>query len=75
MLSLKQEDYLTVFVNGQPFNCLNSMSIKDLLLYLNFDLNLIIVEYNHEIINSSCFDSFNLRMNDCIEVITIVGGG
>nr|YP_009397327.1 thiamin biosynthesis protein S [Thuretia quercifolia]ARW66513.1 thiamin biosynthesis protein S [Thuretia quercifolia] len=75
MLNLKQEYYVTVFVNGKPFNCLNSMSIKDLLLYLDFDLDLIIVEYNNEIINLSSFDIFSLNMNDSIEVITIVGGG
>jgi len=75
MLDLKQENYFIVFVNGQTFNCLKFMSIKDLLLYLNYDLNTIIVEYNKVIMNSSEFEDLILKINDSIEVITIVGGG
>lgn len=68
-------NYITIFVNGQPFNCKCSMSLKDLLLYLNFDLNLIIVEYNKDVINQFDYDKLLLSMNDYIEVITVVGGG
>nr|YP_009296305.1 hypothetical protein Sebd_153 [Sebdenia flabellata]AOM65240.1 hypothetical protein Sebd_153 [Sebdenia flabellata] len=67
--------YNIVFVNGQAFNCYQSMCLKDLLIYLNFDTNLVAVEYNKEIINSSFFDAVILKSQDCIEVITIAGGG
>lgn len=68
-------NYLTVFINGDPFNCDSSMSLKDILLYLNFNINSIVVEYNEEIINYSRFDSIFFKTNDHLEVITIVGGG
>ena len=75
MLNLNKENYFIVFVNGEPFNCSKYMSIKDLLLYLNFNLNNVIVEYNKKIINSNDFNYLFLQLNDSIEVITIVGGG
>lgn len=67
--------YYTVFVNGQAFNCLATMCLKDLLIYLDFNINLIAVEYNQEILINSHFDSTFLQAQDRIEVITIVGGG
>nr|YP_009295895.1 thiamine biosynthesis protein S [Schimmelmannia schousboei]AOM64830.1 thiamine biosynthesis protein S [Schimmelmannia schousboei] len=67
--------YNTIFVNGQAFNCCQSMSLKSILLYLEFDLNMVAVEYNQEIITNNHFDNIFLKSNDCLEVITIVGGG
>nr|QCI06090.1 Thiamin biosynthesis protein S [Delesseria sanguinea] len=69
------EKYITVFINDEPFNFNDFMSLKDLLLYLNFNLNVIIVEYNKEIVTSSNYENIFLKTNDFIEVITIVGGG
>ena len=67
--------YITVFINGEPFNCNSFISLKDLLIYLSFDLDSVIVEYNNRIIKS--FDYVNVFIcdGDCVEVITIVGGG
>nr|YP_010155948.1 thiamin biosynthesis protein S [Cumathamnion serrulatum]QQY85402.1 thiamin biosynthesis protein S [Cumathamnion serrulatum] len=69
------EKYITVFINGEPFNINAVMSLKDLLLYLNFNLNVVIIEYNKEIVTSSNYNNIFLKKNDFIEVITIVGGG
>lgn len=69
------ENYLTIFINGEPFNCESSMSLKSILIYLNFDINFILVEYNKEILNKFELESVFLKNNDCLEIITIVGGG
>ena len=69
------KNYITVFINGEPFNCNKLMSLKDLLLYLNFNLRITIVEYNKEILPSDSYHNYSLKMNDSIEVITVVGGG
>lgn len=69
------QKYQTIFINGHSFNCYNNMSLKDILLYLNFNLDTIIVEYNKEIVTSNRFDKVLLYSNDIIEIITIVGGG
>nr|YP_009392367.1 thiamin biosynthesis protein S [Osmundaria fimbriata]ARW60929.1 thiamin biosynthesis protein S [Osmundaria fimbriata] len=68
-------NYFTIFVNGEPFNCPDSMSLYSLLLYLNFEISNIVVEYNNQIIDRTQFDSLFLRQFDRIEIITIVGGG
>jgi len=67
--------YYTILVNGEPFNCYSRMSLKDVLVYLNFNLQDVIVEYNQRIVNYSVFDKVIVDNNDCVEVITIVGGG
>ena len=70
-----QQNYITIFVNGEPFHCNKLMSMKDLLLYLGFNLDLIIIEYNKEILHADLYTNCWLKSNDAIEVITIVGGG
>lgn len=67
--------YNTVFVNGQAFNCDNSMSLEDLLVYLDFNVKLIAVEYNKKVITSDVFNQVVLNHQDYVEIITIVGGG
>lgn len=69
------EDYITVYINGEPFNCESDMSLKSLLLYLGFNLKTTIVEYNSKIVIFSQYSDIFLHTNDLIEVITIVGGG
>lgn len=69
------ENYKIVFINGQAFNCDINMSLKDMLIYLDFNINNIIVEYNKEILVNSSFHEIFLQNNDKVEVITIVGGG
>nr|YP_009510931.1 Thiamine biosynthesis protein [Gracilaria gracilis]AXI96604.1 Thiamine biosynthesis protein [Gracilaria gracilis] len=67
--------YNTIFINGQAFNCCIDMSLKDLLSYLEFELNAIVVEYNNRIINFTEFERTFFKSQDKIEIITIVGGG
>lgn len=69
------QNYLTVFINGDPFNCQSSMSLLDILYYLNIDINLVIVEYNYVIVYKEQFKSLYLNHNDSIEVLSVVGGG
>nr|YP_009257624.1 conserved hypothetical plastid protein Ycf40 [Coeloseira compressa]ANH09707.1 conserved hypothetical plastid protein Ycf40 [Coeloseira compressa] len=67
--------YNTIFINGKPFKCINTMSLKDLLIYLGFNIDLIVVEYNKKVISSIVFNQIFLNHHDCLEVITIAGGG
>lgn len=72
---MSMQSYLTVFINGDPFNCKQSMSLLDILCYLNIDVNLVIVEYNYVIIYKEQLKNLYLNHNDSVEVISIVGGG
>nr|YP_009541673.1 thiamine biosynthesis protein S [Synarthrophyton chejuense]AYR05682.1 thiamine biosynthesis protein S [Synarthrophyton chejuense] len=68
-------NYTLIQLNGKPFNCLPNLSLKDILLYLDFDLDLVIIEYNSEILNDSILENILPVTGDKVEVLTIVGGG
>lgn len=67
--------YNTIFINGKPFKCIQTMSLQDLLIYLGFNIDFIIVEYNKKVISSIFFNQIFLDNHDCLEVISIAGGG
>ncbi|KAI0556482.1 Sulfur carrier protein ThiS (chloroplast) [Gracilaria domingensis] len=67
--------YNTIFINGQAFNCYIDMSLKELLHYLELELDSIVVEHNNHIIHFIEFDKTFFKPQDKIEIITIVGGG
>ena len=67
--------YSTIVINGEPFNCLHSMSLYDVLIYLDFDIDRVIVEYNSRVIANGLFHKITMNNHDKLEVITIVGGG
>ena len=51
------------------------LQYNHLLIYLDFNIDLVAVEYNKEILDNSHFDNIFMQPRDSIEVITIVGGG
>nr|YP_010171052.1 Thiamine biosynthesis protein [Chondria tumulosa]QSD57193.1 Thiamine biosynthesis protein [Chondria tumulosa] len=69
------QTYLTIFINGEPFHCDSSMSLMNILYYLNINVDTIIIEYNKQIIDRDSFSSLFFKNNDSLEIITIVGGG
>lgn len=66
---------IIVQVNGESFTCSSSMKLIDLLLYLDFDIRFVAVEYNSKIVSRLMLQTINLKHEDKLEVITIVGGG
>nr|ARW60697.1 thiamin biosynthesis protein S [Polysiphonia sp.] len=69
------QNYFTIFINGDPFNCDSSMSLHDILNYLDININNVIVEYNNDIVNKVEFNYVFFKPHDSIEIISIVGGG
>nr|YP_009392146.1 thiamin biosynthesis protein S [Periphykon beckeri]ARW60494.1 thiamin biosynthesis protein S [Periphykon beckeri] len=69
------KNYFTIFINGDPFNCNSLMSLSDVLVYLDINLNNVIVEYNNDIVSKLNFSCLLFKPNDRIEIISIVGGG
>nr|AYR06390.1 thiamine biosynthesis protein S [Rhodogorgon sp.] len=68
-------NYITIQLNGEPLNCFSTMSLKDILKYLDFQLDLVVIEYNSRIIQLNDLDHILLSSGDIVEVLTIVGGG
>ena len=49
--------------------------LEDLLEHLGYKPQLVVVELNGEIINPKAWISTKIKNGDCLEVVTIVGGG
>ena len=65
-------------INGKVKTIENSNEeflLEDLLEHLGYKPQLVVVELNGEIINPKVWISTNIKNGDCLEVVTIVGGG
>ena len=62
-------------VNGTSTTCSPNMALPKLLEKMGLDLRLIAVEYNGEILHRQYWDNTQLKTGDCLEIVTIVGGG
>ena len=49
--------------------------LEGLLEHLGYKPQLVVVEVNGEIINPKAWTSTKIKNGDCLEVVTIVGGG
>lgn len=67
--------YINFFVNGQKYRTYNTLTLPEILNYLNYKSNLFVVEYNNVICNQKNWKNQKIYTNDKIEIITIVGGG
>lgn len=69
------QNKIQITLNEQQYYITNSIPLIDLLLYLNYNLDLSVLEYNKRIIPKVKWPTILLMSNDQIEIITIVGGG
>ena len=65
-------------INGDIKTIDNSnelLPLEDLLETLGYKPQLVVVELNGEIINPKAWISKKIKNGDCLEIVTIVGGG
>jgi len=62
-------------VNGEPCFCAVQTVLPDLLVQLQFNPRLVAVEYNGEILHRQFWNQTEIQEGDCLEIVTIVGGG
>tara|TARA_Y100001968_G_scaffold80940_1_gene72055 strand:- start:154 stop:372 length:219 start_codon:yes stop_codon:yes gene_type:complete len=55
--------------------CSEELRLEGLLLKLGYKPQLVVVELNGEIINPKFWVSTKIKNGDCLEIVTIVGGG
>ena len=65
----------TFFFNGQEYQTKHSININDLVNYFDYQSSLFVLEYNNFICNKDEWKRINIKSNDKIELISIVGGG
>lgn len=64
-----------VQVNGEPIPCQSGTRLPDFLTSLGYQVRLIAVEYNGEILHRQFWEETLLASGDRLEVVTVVGGG
>jgi sulfur carrier protein len=67
----------TFFFNGELYNIQSYkiFTLQDIIKFFNYKQNLVVVEYNGKITDPKKWSKINLKKNDKIELVTIVGGG
>ncbi|MBD2605019.1 thiamine biosynthesis protein ThiS [Scytonema hofmannii FACHB-248] len=68
-------DQITLSLNGETRTCSSQTPLPDILQELGFNLRLIAVEYNGEILHRQFWSDTIIQQGDRLEVVTIVGGG
>lgn len=63
------------FVNGQKYATSSEITIFELMNYFNYNLPLIVLEYNSIICDKKNWSNIVITNNDKLEIVTIVGGG
>ena len=63
------------YVNDRKLFLNQSFSVNDLLVFLNLNIDLIVIEYNKIIFPKSLWKHTMIKNNDEVEFVTIVGGG
>ncbi len=66
---------ITLQVNGEPRTCTEQTPLPELLQQLGFNPRLVAVEYNGEILHRQYWQTTQIKANDNLEIVTIVGGG
>ena len=68
-------DSIELQVNGEAHICLPQTTLPQLLVQMGLNPRLLAVEYNGEILHRQFWDNTEIKTNDRLEIVTIVGGG
>jgi sulfur carrier protein len=66
---------MDVQVNGESRTIAAGCSVRQLLDVYEMSPVRVAVEVNGELVPRISFDEFELRPGDCVEIVTLVGGG
>lgn len=64
-----------MIINGKKYEFTENLTISEILKKLNVNKERVVVEVNLNIIHKEEYDSFIVKENDSLEVLSFVGGG
>ena len=67
--------YSTLKLNGILYEYINPLSLNELLDYLGFNLDVILIDYNGTIIQRQMWETIEIQNKDKLEILTLAGGG
>ena len=62
-------------INGENYFICKTITLMELMCYFDYDLSLLVLEYNSVICSKKDWENVCLKSFDRIEILTIVGGG
>ena len=65
----------TLKLNGIKYEYITPLSLNELLNYLGFNRDVILIDYNGTIIQKQNWNTIKLQNQDNIEILTLAGGG
>nr|YP_010152780.1 Thiamine biosynthesis protein [Olisthodiscus luteus]YP_010152850.1 Thiamine biosynthesis protein [Olisthodiscus luteus]QQW50441.1 Thiamine biosynthesis protein [Olisthodiscus luteus]QQW50511.1 Thiamine biosynthesis protein [Olisthodiscus luteus] len=66
---------MDIFFNGHKLRVKENLTIKELIFFLDLNLDLIVIECNKKILPKKLWQNYFLTEKTHIEILTIVGGG
>jgi sulfur carrier protein len=66
---------MRIIVNGRDMLVADKLTISELVATQGYNPGIIVVEYNKSIVNKQEWQTIQLQPEDCLEVISFVGGG
>ena len=69
------ETLLSIRLNGEAAQCPADLNLQQVLEHLGYRPQLVVVEFNGEILPRARWSEQPVREADALEVVTIVGGG
>jgi sulfur carrier protein len=68
-------DFVTITLNGEPFELDQPVSVTDLLAKLEIDPRRVAIEHNLTILKRHAFTTAVIGEGDTLEIVNAVGGG
>lgn len=66
---------ISIWVNGESRTCPAGLELREVLLQLGYQPDVVVVELNGRILSRSQWAGRRVVESDALEVVTIVGGG
>ncbi|WP_218082154.1 sulfur carrier protein ThiS [Anthocerotibacter panamensis] len=66
---------LTLTLNGKPHQITTDLTVRALLAELQLPEQLVVIEYNGDILHRQHWGETQVQEGDRLEVVTVVGGG
>jgi len=62
-------------INGSDYLFIKALTIFELMEYLGFNKRVIVIDYNGTILDKNLWKEISLQNRDCLEILSIAGGG
>jgi len=62
-------------INGLLYESIETVTILYLLKYFGFNIQTLLIDYNGIIMEKEYWNKIKIKEKDCIEILTIAGGG